>query len=421
MARPADQTASLLLVRVEDPGSTASLDQQKLGVLRARPIDPRTLADLPGFTPLELSHHYSAVLSPDARVLATIAWPSGSTSYGGRLHLVDTIAWSDREIDVQIDQNVQSMQWSADGTRLVWIGIVGSNPTLSYQFAVYAMDLASPSAREVARLPSGYLPQDARLLGSRLAIVGAVTEKGLATDSAAIAFVDIPGSVSPLLRLDGLRLGQAGVNETGLYPYRMIVPGLGWDLPRGRLVVVDAEREIVRVVDLVRGTESGPLAIRTRGSVKAPAGGAKMISTTRKIAAVSADGRTLYVSGLREDVPAQGENPQLTTIALQRIDLGDMSETARSQGGKGLWMASDGTRLIVADDSVRLLDARDLREIARMELRDAIVAGERAGLAYVARASFDAGSSLHVVELATGRVVAMRDVARHIADVITLR
>src|SRR3990170_2512481 len=86
MVRPAGTAASLLAVRVEDPDPGASLTQQQLGILRARPVDPTTLEDIPGFTPLELGHHYRALLSPDGRTLATIVWPSGSTHTGGVLH-----------------------------------------------------------------------------------------------------------------------------------------------------------------------------------------------------------------------------------------------------------------------------------------------------------------------------------------------
>lgn len=172
------------------------------------------------------------------------------------------------------------------------------------QYAIFSTDAATPAAREVLRLPAGFQPYETRLVGSRLAVVGAMHERGLATGDAAVAFVDVSaGRVSSLLPLAGLRLGQFSVTEPGLYPYRMIMPGLAWDLPHGRLIVVDAERDVLRVVDLNGATESGPLAIRAHVA-KGP-GEAKMVSTTRKVAALSPDGRWLYVSGLREDVAGQ--------------------------------------------------------------------------------------------------------------------
>src|SRR5439155_11140467 len=133
MARPAGASPELLLARVEDPGPDGSLDQQKLGVLRARPIDPRTLQDIPGFTPLELGHHYKAALAPDGRTLATIVWPSGSSNAGGVLPLVDPVAWTDRVIDAPVDEAAW-LEWSADGTRVLWMRRDGAD----LDFPIYA-------------------------------------------------------------------------------------------------------------------------------------------------------------------------------------------------------------------------------------------------------------------------------------------
>ena len=422
MVRPTGTTASLLLVRVEDPGPDGSLDQQKLGVLRGRPVDPRTLEDIPGFTPLELGHHYRTALSPDGRTLATMVWPSGSTNAGGVLHLVDPISWNDRLTEVRIEQTATWLEWSADGTRLFWmqhIGRLGANLT---QYAIFSTDVARPAAREVVVLPAGFEPYDTRLLGSRIVLLGAMNERSLAQEDAAIAFVDLAaGKVSSMLRLDGFRLGQFEVSEPGLYPYRMILPGVAWDLARDRLVVVDAERDLIRIIDLARGTDSGPLAVRTRAAAKGP-GGAKMVSMTRKDAILSEDGRWLYVSGLREDVAAAGGDAHVTPLALQRIDLTNVSETARVEGGQGLGLSADGTRLVIPGEALRVLDSSDLRELARVDMfPGTALAGQRDGVIYVAHASYPGPSTLRSIDLTAGDILATRAVARGVAQLILLR
>ena len=419
MVRPADGVASLLLVRVEDPGPNGSLIQRELGVLRARPIDPTTLQDIPGFTPLEFGHHYRALLSPDRRTLATIVWPSGSSNAGGVLHFVDPVAWTDRTTGVQIDESASWLEWSKDGTQLFWMRYIG-DPTLT-QYAVFSTDTTAPSAREVMRLPAGFQPYEARLLGARLAVVGATDQHGLTTGDASVVFVDVStGLVSSVLPLAGLRLGQFNVSEPGLYPFRMISPGLAWDLPRGHLIVVDAERDVVRVVDLSSATESGPLAIRARAA-KGP-GTAKMVSTTRKVAALSADGRWLYVSGMREDVSGQGPDVHLTPIALQRIDMTDRTETARVEGGKGLWLSSDGSHVVLFGETVTVVDASGLRRVSQIEAAaTAVVAGERANVAYLTQITYPGASTIRAVDLASGRIDATREMARHVADLISLR
>lgn len=412
MTKPSAAIASLLFVRVEELG---------LGVLRARPIDPGTLADLPGFTPLDLGHHYRSALSPDGRTLAAVVWPpsGGGSGAGGILHLVDPIAWTDRATSVQIDENLEWLEWSADGTRLYWLRSVGLELN-----AIFVTDIATLTVRDLARLPAGFQPYETHLAGSRIAVLGAMNQQYLAQEDAAVVFVDpASGRTTSQLRLAGMRLGQFAVSEAGLNPYRMILPGTAWDLARGRLILVDAERDVVRIVDLSHETESGELAIHTRASSKGPPGGAKIVSTTRKVATVSPDGRWLYVSGLREDVPANDPGQvTLVPIAVQRVDLSAMTETARVAGGAHLLLlSSDGTRLLLSEEDSRLLDTTDLHEIARIGGSRETGVMERQGVAYLTRWSYPGNATLRAVDFRTGMVLASRDVDRQVADLIALR
>src|SRR6266542_518093 len=412
MAKPDGAIASLLLVRVEEPG---------LGVLRARPIDPGTLADIPGFTPLDLGHHYRAALSPDGRTLATFVWPAagGGSGAGGVLHLVDPLGWTDRGTAVRVDENLQWLEWSADGRQLYWLQAVGTELN-----AIFVTDVATLTVRELARLPAGFQPYQTRISGSRVAVLGSINARYLAQDDAAVVFVDTAsGRISSQLQLAGMRLGQFGVSEAGLNPYRMILPATVWDLARGQLVLVDAEREVVRIVDLLHETETGERVIRTRTASKGPPGGAKMVSTTRKVATLSADGRWLYVSGFREDVPENDpEHLTLVPVAVQRVDLSTMRETARVAGGaRLLLLSSDGGRLLSSGEDSALLDAADLHELARVSGPGETGAIERQGVAYLTRWSYPGSATLRAVDFRTGRIVATRDVDRQVADLITLR
>jgi hypothetical protein len=410
MAKPSGASASLLLVRVEGLG---------LGALFARPIDPATLGDIPGFTALYLGHHYRSALSPDGRTLAAFVWPpsGGGSGGGGVLHLVDPLAWTDRVTDVQINQNLDWFGWSADGTQLYWLCAVDNALD-----ALFIADIATLTVREVVRLPAGFQPYDTRLIGSRIAVLGAINDHGLAKDDAAVVFVDTTSGRLSQLRLARMRLGQFAVSESGLYPYRMIAPGAAWDLARARLVLVDAERDVVRIVDLMHENETGELAIRTRSSTKGPPGGAKMVSTTRKVATISTDGRWLYVSGLREDVLASDPGQlTLVPIALQRVDLSTMSETTRVAGGaRRLLLSSDGSRLLSSGEESALLDATDLHELARVAGPAETGVMERQGVAYLSRWSYPGSATLRALDFRTGRILAIRDVDQ-VADLIALR
>jgi hypothetical protein len=70
--------------------------------LQARPVDPRTLANLPSYAAMDFGHHYTYTTSPDRKILAVITWPS-DWSTAGKLHLIDLDTWTHTPIDSQID------------------------------------------------------------------------------------------------------------------------------------------------------------------------------------------------------------------------------------------------------------------------------------------------------------------------------
>jgi hypothetical protein len=140
MSAPDGVVASMLLARVE---GTA------IGTVRARPIDPKTLVDLEGFTPIELLHHYRAALGPDGRTLAVFAWPSGSSNIGGELRLIDSRMWTDVDTGVRLGDNAVWLGWTADAKQLVWIRPIGTGE----DYLVSAYDVGSGGVRDVARGP----------------------------------------------------------------------------------------------------------------------------------------------------------------------------------------------------------------------------------------------------------------------------
>lgn len=432
MSAPDGGVVALLLTRVEGTG---------IGTVRARPIDPKTLVDVEGFTPIELLHHYRAALGPDGRTLAVFAWPSGSSNIGGELRLIDSRMWTDVDTGVRLGDIAVWLGWTADAKQLVWIRPIGAGD----DYLVSAYDVGSGSVRDVARLPPGFQPADARLLDSQLVVVGARNVRNVAMEHAAVAFVDLGGArATSLLSLPGLRLGQFKDDAPGAYPNRMIEPALVWDQVRGRLLLVDAEADILRIVDLVKGTESGPLRVRRSAAASAGGRAAKMVSATSKVAVLSGDGRWLYVTGIRSDLSAWGGSEQVTPLFLQRIDVAALTEVARVEiGSEKVWLSPDGERVILVTSGyeqvasgpatrvgqeLHLLDARTLREITSLPVEGETVVlatGEAGRVAYVAsRKPFVDGSSssrLRSLDVQSGSWLASRDVDRHLAELLDLR
>jgi hypothetical protein len=440
-ARPSDQVRAVL-VDADGPG------------LRARPIHPGTLADLPGYVPISFGHNYVARVSPDGRTIAAILWPSGSATGGAKIHLIDTVQWVDRELETPITNYTSALHFDERGTSVYWVWPRESQLTPS----VFALDVTSGHIREVARLAQGFYARDLVVGGGRVAVylvpANAMTsgQVGDPREAPRIALVDTRSGLVMDVPLP-VRAGQyhdaaAPADE----PFRSIEPGLAWDLPRSRLYVADAETDRVFVVDLRTGQIAGPFDPKPKRSLLdviwtlfGSVAEAKMVSTSRQHAAISPDGTRLYITGLRSDfakAPDGKYHETVTPLQLRVIDTSDMSELARLDGATTrLWLAPDGASLLFGDNqydqSVEGWAARsDFRlhvvNTASNERVTLPLGGvpmltafdARARTAFVSVQHFAGASlghaSLSLIDLGRGRVVASRVMDRHFADVIPL-
>jgi DNA-binding beta-propeller fold protein YncE len=224
------------------------------------------------------------------------------------------------------------------------------------------------------------------IAGDRLAIVGSTIGELSPSRDAEVYVVDLTQKrLAATLRLSGIRAGQ--VREIGTPPedIRNVVPGIAWDLPRGRLYVVDADDGRVAVVDVATGTLRGPVQVPPRSSlldrflalISSPAA-AKAQAFTESRAVVSPDGRRLYVSGIRSDFPG-GSAAQITPLGLQVIDTEDLTQLARiDTTSTELAISPDGRRLLAITNryeptgwtgyELRIIDAPDLTQKASVPL-----------------------------------------------------
>jgi hypothetical protein len=236
-------------------------------------------------------------------------------------------------------------------------------------------------------------------------------------------------------------------------PFRSIEPGFAWDLPRSRVFVADAESDGIAIVDLRTGELRGPFVPRPRRSMVdvlwslfGNIAEAKMVSANRQQAAVSPDGSRLFVSGLRSDF-AKGQDGKyhevIAPLALRVIDTTDMSEMASLDAATtALWISPDGGSLLYGtnrfDQTVEGYANRLDFKLTLVNVsapNDAItvpVAGQprvvgfepRLGTAYLSVQHVESGmlghASLSVVDLASRRIVATRDMERHVAEILLL-
>jgi hypothetical protein len=399
-ATPRGETPSLLLVDVD----ITTFRQSEPASMRVRPVDPATLQDVPGPLPLSLENNYTSALSPDGRTLAAITWPKNRTANrGGVLHVMDLVAWKDRKTAVTFDDHVRQLLFGPDGKQLYWVrpGPMTGEPATNPDPGVYRIDLASERVTRLVALPTMFLPEygGVGIAGGRMAIVGSTVGEPSTSRVAQVYVVDLAqGAIVSRFDLTGIRAGQ--VLDAGVAPddIRNVRPALGWDLPRGRLFVLDADDDRMAVIDLASATMRGPSVVRPRASVldrllglfSAPAS-AKMQSSSVRRAVVSADGRRLYVSGLRSDFvdstgPQDIGREQVTLLPLQVIDTVDLTEIGRIDlASTEFDISPDGRRLLVITNrfepkpkgwavraayELRLIDTERRTQIASIALEE---------------------------------------------------
>ncbi|CAN5136310.1 hypothetical protein BH18CHL2_BH18CHL2_07170 [soil metagenome] len=448
---PASAGAARSIPRPEGPPRAVLVDDDGSGQrLRARPIDPSTLADIPGYEPIPFGHHFVARVSPDGRTIAAVIWPGGSTDGPMALHLIDVRSWTARAVGVPLTGHTSAIRFERSGSGLYW---AQSAPGESAE-SLYRLDLGSGHVREITDLPRGFAVRALETLETGVALYLSPSQIARAGDpppeAPRIVVVDTAsGQVTAAVPLSGIRSGQfqeAPADGTE-QPFRLVDPGLAWDLARDRLYVADAESDRIFMVDLRSGELRGPFVPRPRRSLMdavwslfGSVAEAKIASTTQQHAAISPDGRVLYVSGLRSNFSkgADGKYHEVVTpMDLRIMDTEDMSEAARLPGATSpLWLSPDGTALLYAsnryDSSAEGYAARVdhklhlLRASPPYGVTTAPLAAEpwlvafETGSAYVVVTPQQRASLLRF-DVGTGELIAAREMDRHFADVLPLR
>ena len=441
-ARPSAPAAAIL---VDDDGSGIHL--------RARPIDPVTLEDVPGYSPISFGHHYVAAVAPRGGLIAAVLWPSGNANSGGTLHLIDTTRWSERVLALRIDTYTTPLHFDERGTAVFWAqpASSASDPTS----AVWRLDVAAGSARQLARLPDGMSAREVMPFGDLVTVFAQPSDLavGAQRGGSPSIFVIDPATGAAIRSIPvPVRAGQyqdpKAVDPTE--PWRTITPGLAWDLPRSRLFVADAESERIYRVDLRTGAIANfdPQPRRSFiDTLWALLGGsiadAKSNAASRQQATISPDGERLYVSGSRtEYVQTQDGRyqEQITPLDLRVIETRDMSEVARHGASTGpLWIAPDGVSLLYgtarydpnasgyafSEFKLHLADGATAQDRAVVSLSgDVWIASvdSASRSAYVVSTSVVADAlgraTVTAIDLQTGRARVARDMGRHYADVL---
>lgn len=406
--------------------------------LAVRPVDPVTLSDLPGFSPIPFHNSSAHAFTPDGRTLAFIRWSSGEHGRTTMLHFVDVESWEEETVPLALAHDwVGHLFFGADGSALYWIEQITADRGARLTYVLHRYSRTDATTGVLTKLPEGFSPLAVQLLadGRRVAIFGqSLTEEYLAEGDARVLLVGLSdGAIEADIPLPGVLQGQrqtaAGVSE-------YVLPGLAWDAARSLLYVVDGAPDRVTVVDLSEGRVARQAELRAvswlerLGLVRVAA--TKALPGTRLSAALSPGGDRLYVTAFREEVEGPFHSPTawrgvplgltvIDTASLRpvgRLDL-PVSDLALTPDGRQLllWGASWDFAAGSAREGhgVYVVDAARLTQVAHvLPGSDATLLGfsPDGRYAYIGEDTGQ-GKVRHVVlHLATGRLGAVREVSR---------
>lgn len=433
------------------------------GTLRGRAVDPLTLADLPGKDAVDFGHHFTSALSPDGGTMAVMAWPAGSHSQGGALRLVDLSSWAVTETGVTVDGYASSLHFSQGGRFLYWAkaDLRDTAHGIPRDYRLYRYWMDGTQATAVAELPAAFTPQEMGLAaGGRLAIYGIPTDaNNLAQGPPRVLLVDVAtGEMAAEIVLEGVTAGQYEVEAAaeGEAPYRMVQPALAWDGARSLLYVVHGDEEKVTVVDLEEGAVRRQAEVRPRASLPerivgwgARTAEGKVLPAAEKEAALSPDGRRLYVTGVRREMRPdwieRGWPYDEAPLGVQVIDTERLTEVGRldlpltdvALSPDGRWLLAAGAYSVPAENGeservahgVYVVDAESMDVTAHLLAEQEVYLrgfSQDGDYAYVSTATSEWldgrhtnwRTTLHVLDLDAGTVATGREFRGSFLDVV---
>jgi len=361
-------------------------------------VDPVTGRDLSGYAPINLGHHFSHAFSPDAKTLAAVTYPSGSSNQGGVLHLIDLQAWREVTTTLEFDNGITAMSFNPDGTRLA-IAYAG-RPTRAHgmpeDYLLVSVNVVEQIA--IAQTSLDFAPRVVKYVsdGASLMVYGVTydTDTGLNDVGPPRAvWLDAAGlSVEWDVPLPDVLDGQFKHKESdGSETYFAWWPAVVPSHDGQALYIVHADEDRLTTVDFAnRATRTvaiGPARswldhLLALGAGVAYAKGP--VDGTTKQAVLSSDGQRLYVIGQTNSTwqDASGERRLTQTpLGLQVVDATSGVEIAKlDTQATEIDISPDGSRLVLRGGSnmglpwTEVVDAARLEVVARLDGRTVIPA-----------------------------------------------
>ena len=318
-----------------------------------RPIDPATGEMVVGFEPLDLGGYGPYGPSNDHTQLAVIAYPNADSVRNGLLKFVDLATWEIFTTTITFDDANLTPIYSPDDTALA----VATFDTSGAGAVVHIVDVATHKV--LAKQQISFNPRLAQFTpdGSGLMLFGADSGelKNWLNQQSHVALLDAASlEIIWQQSIDGLLNGQYNEDSTNTDPHEAIwwQPAAVFAPDKATLYIVHADQEQLTTVDF--GAELMTTSAITPKltwveqllMLTANTAHAKMLNGITKEAALSADGKRLYVTGVHYSF----ENEQFseTPLGIQVIDLETGKEiTQIDRNVRSVSVEANGSRLFL--------------------------------------------------------------------------
>jgi hypothetical protein len=329
------------------PGSAArlvlgSFDGDQGGTL-LRPVDPETLADVPGFEPLDLPPCSTSLkVQPQGALAVAVTGAGGrpqqcADAESATVRLLDLSAWTwkpdvvlpataDAPLRLDGTGGSSPLAWSGDGR-----SVYALTTTPAEQRRLWLLDIAGGAAP--LSVPLDFVPArlDVAPNGSAIFVLGGQTagnsrQGAVVSGSAFVAIYD-PKTLAERARvpLSGLSLGLPDARAGSLLPGVAVAPD------GSRYFVAHADRPVLDVVDT-----RAPRLERLERSV-ALRDGPSTSGTRAAWLGVSPDGARLY-TWRRAEAPADDLGLQVVDIGTWRVQTLDAIAERMGSSLDGHWL-----------------------------------------------------------------------------------
>lgn len=307
------------------------------------PLDPVSGKALPGYEPISLGQSSYHAFSPGGRTLAMVSFPD-ETTYNGSLLLIDLPAWKTQRFELELDGWVRDMQFSPDGKQLAI-----AHGATKYKVTIFDLDQEAIIAQTDTEPFITQLKFTAS--GEALMLYGQMIENSLMPSQMSYGPPQVRLLDARDLRLlwsaelEGVRDGifpkdenatTANVYEPGQAFY--LTPGFAFAPDRNALYIVHADSDQLTTVDFgAQKIETVEIQAQLTWferllSLTAGTAHAKIADGLTRQAAVSPDGKFLYVVGVNnatfQDKQGNWQMEQ-TPLGLEIIQTSDGSRVER--------------------------------------------------------------------------------------------